>query len=259
MKVISGHQPVYLPWLGLFHKISLSDSFVIMDDAQYLIQDWNNRNKIKGSNGEFWLTIPVSLKNSKTKKIMDIKINSEGEISSKKHWQIKHWLSIYNCYAKSKYWDMYAGYFENIYTQKKWEWLVDINMQMMLYFFDILDFKPEFIVSSEYKFEGYKSDLVLDHCIKLNGELCVLGTHGRNYIDENSFIEKGISIYYQSYIHPTYNQRFGSFVPNMSVIDLLFNEGPNSKNIILSGNITKQELLNNSKSINSPYVINERI
>ena len=64
MHIITGHQPVYLPWLGLFHKIALADTFVFMDDVQYLSQDWNNRNFIKGSQGKVRLTVPVRLKAS---------------------------------------------------------------------------------------------------------------------------------------------------------------------------------------------------
>ncbi len=75
MKIVSGHQPVYLPWLGLIHKAALSDVFVFMDDVQYLEQDWNNRNRIKTPQGKpIWLTVPVDLKNSPSRIIKDIRI-----------------------------------------------------------------------------------------------------------------------------------------------------------------------------------------
>ena len=57
--ILTAHQPVYLPWLGLFHKIALSDAFVWFDDVQYQKRDWNNRNKIKTNSGPAWLTVPV--------------------------------------------------------------------------------------------------------------------------------------------------------------------------------------------------------
>ena len=65
--IISGHQPVYLPWLGLFHKMMLCDIFVYMDTVQYLDGDWNNRNKIRTANSELLLSIPIDKKNSKGK------------------------------------------------------------------------------------------------------------------------------------------------------------------------------------------------
>ena len=66
--IISGHQPVYLPWLGLFHKLHLCDKFVFMDTVQYLDGDWNNRNKIRTANGSIMLTVPIDKQKSKNKR-----------------------------------------------------------------------------------------------------------------------------------------------------------------------------------------------
>ena len=85
MRIITGHQPVYLPWLGLFHKISLADAYVYMDDVQYLQQDWNNRNRIKGPKGAFWLTVPVNLTAAASRLIKDIPIACQPW-SSERHW-----------------------------------------------------------------------------------------------------------------------------------------------------------------------------
>ena len=52
--ILTAHQPVYLPWLGLFHKIALSDTFVYFDQVQYLPKDWMNRNRIKSKNDSIW-------------------------------------------------------------------------------------------------------------------------------------------------------------------------------------------------------------
>ncbi len=57
--ILSAHQPVYLPWLGLFHKIALTDIFCFFDIVQYQRKDFNNRNKIKTSAGPIWLSVPV--------------------------------------------------------------------------------------------------------------------------------------------------------------------------------------------------------
>ena len=59
---VSGHQPAYLPWLGLFHKLYLSDVFVYMDTVQFLQGDWNNRNMIKTSQKPLMLTVPIDKK-----------------------------------------------------------------------------------------------------------------------------------------------------------------------------------------------------
>jgi hypothetical protein len=242
MKIVTGHQPVYLPWLGLFHKISLADAFVFMDDVQYLHQDWNNRNRIKGPHGAFWLTVPVRMKASSSNLLKDILIDWEGW-GSKSHWQCTHWRSLQNCYVNSPYWDTYAPFFETLYTEKPWKWLVEINERMLSHFLEALDLKVEFVRASGYGFEGRKSDLVLDHCRKLRADVCVLGMHGRDYLVEDDFIREGISIYYQDYQHPTYSQRFGEFIPHLSVVDLLFNCGPESRSILLAGNVDRAHLI----------------
>lgn len=244
MRIITGHQPVYLPWLGLFHKISLADVFVFMDDVQYLEQDWNNRNRIKDTHGAFWLTVPIRLKASSSKLLKDILIDWEGWESSKHHWQRKHWRSIQTCYGGARYWDAYAPFFEELYTKEPWKWLVDLNEHVLHYLLDLLDIEVEFIRSSSYGFAGYKSDLVLDHCRKLDADLCVLGMLGRDYTKEEDFLREGISIYYQDYKHPRYEQRFDDFISHLSVMDLLFNCGPGSGEILLSGNVSKTDLVN---------------
>ena len=84
--ILTAHQPVYLPWLGLFHKIALADAFCYFDNVQYQIKDFNGRNKIKTINGPIWLTVPVKSKGYRDKKINDIEIDNSQDWS-KKHWK----------------------------------------------------------------------------------------------------------------------------------------------------------------------------
>jgi len=93
------------------------------------------------------------------------------------------------------------------------------------------------VKASDYNFSGYKSDLVLDMCVQLGAEKYIFGALGKDYADEKSFCEKGIDIYFQNYKHPEYRQLHGSFLPYMSAIDLLFNEGEHSREILFQGNI----------------------
>lgn len=241
MRIVSGHQPVYLPWLGLFHKIALCDVFVFMDDVQYLKQDWNNRNRVKGSQGAFWLTVPVQLKKSVSLMLKDIILTDEPW-DNKNHWQRAHWKSIQSSYARAPYWDDYAGQLEAIYLDKPWTHLSDLNEAMLKLLLKFLGMDVEMVKGSQMQFSGKKSDLVLDHCRKLNGDFCVLGTHGRGYLDEASFSRNNIGFHYQDYNHPVYPQKFGGFEPHLSVIDLLFNCGPASGDVLMSGNIGKADL-----------------
>jgi len=98
--ILTAHQPCYIPWFGLFHKIHLSEMFCLFDIAQYQIKDFNNRNKIKTNTGGIWLTVPVESKDHFKKKICDIRIINNG-------WNKKHFKSIMFAYKKADYFEQY--------------------------------------------------------------------------------------------------------------------------------------------------------
>ncbi|HUX95593.1 MAG TPA: WbqC family protein [Bacteroidales bacterium] len=228
--ILTAHQPVYIPWLGLFHKIYLAERFCLFDIAQYQTKDFNNRNKIKISTGnEIWLSVPVESSNHYEKKNCDIKIINDG-------WQRKHCKSIQLNYSKAPFYKEYSDPLF-IIIQKKHEFLTDLNYELLLYFMSALGIKRSVVKASDYSFSGYKSDLVLDMCISLGATTYIFGSQGLNYADIRSFSEHKISVVFQEYTHPVYKQLHGQFIPYMSVIDLLFNEGPESLEILLGKNI----------------------
>ncbi len=228
--ILTAHQPVYLPWLGLFHKISLADRYCIFDIAQYQTKDFNNRNKIKTNSGEIWLTVPVESKNHFQKKLCDIKIINNG-------WNKKHFKSIYLAYKKAPHFDQYIDELDRILLQNQYEFLTDLCYDILVFMLKALSIDIPIVKASDYNFSGYKSDLVLDMCVQLGAEKYIFGALGKDYADEKSFCEKGIDIYFQNYKHPEYRQLHGSFLPYMSAIDLLFNEGEHSREILFQGNI----------------------
>lgn len=242
MIVVSGHQPVYLPWLGLIHKASLADVFVFMDDVQYLEQDWNNRNRIKTPQGKpLWLTVPVDLKNSPSRLLKDIRI-SRQDAPPRKSWQYDHWASIRMSYGKALHFSKYGDFFAWLYTENVWTNLCDLNLAILRQLFVWFDIHAELIIASEHTFKGKKSDLVLEHCLKFGADVVVTGTHGKDYIDRESFMKKDINVVFQNYVHPEYIQRFGAFTSHLSFIDLLFNCGPGSREICLRDNMTREYL-----------------
>ncbi|MBU0987413.1 MAG: WbqC family protein, partial [Proteobacteria bacterium] len=232
--ILTAHQPVYLPWLGLFHKIAMADAFCYFDDVQYQKKDWNNRNKLKGPNGEFWLTVPVKSKDHYSKKVAKIEINHSTK------WQKKHLNSIELNYKSAPCFDRYIGFFRDCYN-RKWERLSDLNEYMLKWFLDTLGINVNYFKMSEIGFKGSKNDLVLDMCRKLGADVYIFGQLGRNYADVQKFNNNGIDVYFQEYSHPEYRQLHGPFIPYMSVVDLLFNEGLNSFDIIMNNNVKKHE------------------
>ena len=233
--ILTAHQPVYLPWLGLFHKIALADKFVFFNEVQYLPKDWMNRNKIKSASGEILLTVPVLRKGYREKKSNEIEINNQT------NWQEKHFKTIKQNYQKSDYFDMYIDFFEEIYF-KKWTYLGDLNEEMLKWFLQQLEIKVDFLKASDFEFVGSKSNLVLDMCKKLNASTYIFGKLGKDYAKIEDFQNQGISVIFQDYKHPIYDQLYGKFISNLSILDLLFNHGPQSKKILISNNIVKENI-----------------
>lgn len=234
--ILTAHQPVYLPWLGLFHKIALADKFVFFNEVQYLPKDWMNRNKIKTNRESIWLTVPVLRKGYREKKTSEIEINNNT------NWQKKHLRSILLNYKKAPYFETYAPFFEDVY-HKEWKNLADLNEYMLKWFLNDLGIEVEFLRASEFSFRGTKSDLVLDMCKKLGADVYIFGILGRDYVKVEEFGREGIKIIFQDYIHPNYPQINGEFISHISIIDLLFSCGPKSYDIIMSGNISKETII----------------
>jgi hypothetical protein len=234
--ILVDHQTSYLPWLGFFHRLSLADKYINFDQVQYSPRNWINRNRIKVKDRFQWLTIPILSSGHRGKVVADMEINNQTR------WREKHWGTIQHAYKKSPYFNEYAGFFEDLYKME-WQYLIDINEYMLKWFVKTLGITIELDDAVNYKFIGSKSDLILDMCKQLNTDIYIFGGEGKNYADIKSFEKENIKTYFQEYKHPEYNQRFGKFIPNLSIIDLLFNEGPKSLEIIKNGNVTKETLM----------------
>ena len=227
--ILTAHQPVYLPWLGLFHKIALSDLFCYFDIAQYQTKDYNNRNKIKTNAGELWLSVPVESKNHFEKSVGQIAIVQNG-------WQRKHIKTIKLAYQKAAHFHRYMDELEEILLRDSQTTLSALNFSLLCFLMRCLDIQTPIVKASDYDFQGNKSDLVLDMCLKLKASSYIFGAQGRDYADVEKFESQGVRPFFQDYQHPKYQQIQDDFLPYMSVIDLLFNEGEASRGILLSGN-----------------------
>ena len=228
--ILTAHQPVYLPWLGLFHKIALADLFCYFDIVQYQRKDYNNRNKVKTSNGELWLSVPVESKNHLSKNVSKILIVQDN-------WVKKHLKSIELNYKKTPFFKDYFPELQSILINDSKDSLGYLNLKLLEYFMECLKIDTPIVKASDYSFDGIGSDLVLDMCVKLGADSYIFGEQGKNYADVKAFKEAEIVVEFQNYIHPVYRQMGRDFLPYMSIIDLLFNEGDKSYEILMSNNI----------------------
>jgi hypothetical protein len=219
------HQPMYLPWLGLFDRICRCDLFILLDNVPYSKNYFLNRNKIKTANGWTWLTIPVIFKGNSHKLIKEIEINNRSD------WCKKHWLSIYYSYKNSSYFDAYADFFEHFYKQE-WRYLAEASTQVLFSLLRMLDIKTPIRMASALGVEGRKEELILNICKSVQAEEYLSGPDGRNYLNLWLWQDNKLKVEFHDYQHPQYRQLHGEFLPFMSVIDLLFNCGPDSLTIL---------------------------
>ncbi len=223
MTIISIRQPGYLPFVGFFKKIQSCDIFVELDDVAYTRSDFDNRNRIRTYDGSMFLTVPVLNK-------FNQKLN-EVKIANNENWNKKHVNSIKNNYQKAPYFDKYFDSIEKI-IMKKWEKLLDLNISLIEYFYNELQLKTKIIKSSKIKINSTGSEKLLEICKNLKCTTYLSGSLGKNYLDEKLFLDSGIKVVYENFDHPIYNQIQREFISNMSIIDLLFNEGDVSSQIL---------------------------
>jgi hypothetical protein len=213
------HQPNYIPWSGYFYKIAKSDVFIFLDNVPYTKNSFINRNKIKTQHGEAWMTISVLTKGRYGQMINEVKINNNVP------WGKIHWKTIEANYAKAPYFKEYKHLFEDIY-QKNWEKLIELNEALIKLICDILCIKNiKFIRASELGVSGRNTELLINICKATGADSYFSGSGGKKYMEEESFEKEGVKLKYSEFQHPTYDQLWGNFSPNLSVIDLIFNKG----------------------------------
>ncbi len=224
--IVFVHQPEYIPWLGFFDKLARCDTYVVYDDAQYQHGGFHNRNRIRTPQGWEWITVPISHGHPQT--IKDVKIFDD-------HWKKKQLTSIISRYQRAPYFKEYYPIIEEAIAFSH-QRLIGLNMHLIMAFADVLDIKAKMIRSSEVPYAGEeKNEKLVSMCKFLGADIYLCGSGGINYVNEALFNKANISVQWHSYTHPSYRQRFSGFEPNMSIIDLLFNEGPASKEILLKG------------------------
>jgi len=223
MTIVSIHQPGYLPWLGFFKKIMSCDIFVFLDDVQYEKRGWQNRNRIRTNTGTVLLTVPVKSK-------LGMNLN-EVKINNQSNWTRKHKKSIEVSYSKTPHFNEYWNDFKKIYD-RDFELLIELNMKIIYYIMEKLNIRTKTIFSSELHISEKSSNRILEICKALNCYEYLSGSQGKSYLNEADFVKNNISVKFQNFHHPVYRQIYEPFISNMAIIDLLFNEGRDSVEIL---------------------------
>lgn len=228
MKKIIITQSNYIPWKGYFDSINTADEFILYDDMQFTRRDWRNRNQIKTRDGIKWLTIPVEVKGKYYQKINETKI-------SEPDWAEKHWNTILHNYSKAKYFNEYKKLFEELYMNNKEEYLSKVNYNFLKAVCEILGIKTKMIWSEEFNLLEEKTERLVDICKTRGATDYYSGPAAKAYMNEELFEKENIKVHYFDYSgYPEYYQLHGDFTHTVSIIDLIFNEGPNSTKFMKS-------------------------
>ncbi len=226
--IVAVHQPQYLPWLGYFDKIRIADVFCYLDNVQYKKNEWQNRNRIKTAQNWQWLTVPVRYR-------FPQKIN-EVEINNSVNWKKKHLQALITNYSKAPYFKDYITPLEDVFT-KDWELLSEFNIGLLERLREFLNLhdKPA-IPASSMVLRDDPTERLIDICKAVGADTYLAGQDGRTYMDLERFRANGITLITQEFKHPVYPQLYDEFQSHMSIVDLLFNCGPESIKIIEAAN-----------------------
>jgi len=228
MKKIAILQSNYIPWKGYFDLINMVDEFILYDDMQYTKRDWRNRNKIQTPQGLKWLSIPVEVKGKYFQKISETKV-------SDKDWGKKHWAMIKQNYSKALYFKEYKNIVEELYMNDSEEYLSQINYRFIVMICEILGITTKIRWSSEFELISGQTEKLLGICKDCDTDVYISGPSAKDYFDEELAQKESIEVEWMDYSgYKIYNQRSEPFEHGVTVLDLIFNEGPKAKEFMKS-------------------------
>jgi WbqC-like protein family len=214
-------QSNYIPWKGYFDMLNMADTFIIYDEVQYTKNDWRNRNKIKTTNGLIWLTIPVKQEK------LDQKINETFVVNDS--WRKKHWNSLQIAYAKAPYFKLHKDIFEDLYLNNIEQSLSKINFNFLVTIANILNIKTKIINSTELILGEGKTQRLVNLCQQVGATNYLSGAAAKDYLEVELFEQQQINVQWMDYSnYQIYNQLNNEFEHAVSILDLIFNEGPNA-------------------------------
>lgn len=222
-------QPTYLPWIGYFGLMKSVDLFILLDSVQFTRRSWQQRNQIKTANGPIWLTVPVLSKGKRDQLITEVEIDRSRDFPQ------SHQKALELNYKKAPHFDAYAPQLLSLLGTDN-RYLTDLTIGLIAWIRDALGITTPIRRSSEFEQAGTKADLLASLCDQVGASEYISPPGSKDYLDESdAFARRGMPLRYFNFTHPEYSQRFGDFLPHMSVIDLLFNCGPESMLLIEKG------------------------
>jgi hypothetical protein len=215
-------QSCYIPWKGYFDFIKGVDEFFLLDCVQYTRRDWRNRNRIKTPQGPRWLSIPVEVSGKYDQTIRETRL-------ADKSWARKHWSALKHNYAKAAYFPEYEARFEELYLGSRETSLSEVNFRFLSAVCELLGIRTRLTWAETFQGTLGKTERLVSLCRQVGATEYVSGPSARDYLEESLFREAGIGLSFVDYDgYPEYRQLFPPFEHRVSVLDLIFNEGPDA-------------------------------
>ncbi|POZ51892.1 WbqC family protein [Methylovulum psychrotolerans] len=219
MKKVAILQSNYIPWKGYFDLIAAVDEFILYDDMQYTRRDWRNRNQIKTPTGGQWLSVPVQVKGKYLQKIRDTQIDGDT-------WRQHHWQTLTHNYRQAPHFKDIAAWLEPLYHTPD-SHLSTLNRRFLEAVCAYLGINTVISNSWDYHLPEGKTERLADLCAQAGGSEYLSGPAAKDYLQENVFTDRGIKLTWFDYQdYPDYPQLWGDFTHYVSILDLLFNCGP---------------------------------
>jgi len=228
VKILTAHQPQYLPWLGFFDKMDHADVFVLLDNVQFKKNEWQNRNRIRTSDGWQWLTVPVRHRFPQN--------IAEVEIDGRTAWTRKHLQALKQNYGKAPHIDALLPGLEAA-LENPGPHLAPLNVALAKLLADTLGIDTPTVLGSEVPAREDPNARIIDLCLALGADTYLSGAGAHEYLDVETFTQAGIEVCFQAFEHPVYVQRYEPFEPFLSTVDLIMNCGRESLSVIRSGRL----------------------
>lgn len=215
--IVSIHQPQYIPWAGYIYKMMSSDVFVLFDTVQYA-RGFSNRNMIKSAQGPMWLTVPV--KSNSTVLFKDTPVLNELD------WAERHRKSLTQWYQKARSWPEIESEINSLFGVRSWKSISEVDEAFLRMLIDKLELKTKLVRASDLSVDpamhiGVEHLIAITRSVGGDRYLSGKGAGSLRYVSQPPFDEAGIELLTYDFVSPVYQQLWGDFVPDLSVIDMI--------------------------------------
>ena len=241
-RVIVVSQPMFLPWIGLFEQVRLSDIFVHYDDVQLPHgRNFMARVQIKSNQGVSWLSAPIDRGKSG-------RLINEVALFNEVDWRSKHLATLRHAYARAPHFDLMFGMAERIYAGPACG-LAEFNIAAIEQIAQWLGLTTQFVRSSAMGVAGASTERLVDICEQFGGNVYVTGLGALKYLRHDKFEERGISVRYMNYAKTPYAQWRSEFTPYVSILDAIAHCGDQTRDLVCSNSVYWRDFLQTSSVI----------